>query len=149
MPIPFMTPKKELEYFEKNSKDSLLYGQGTYAICRKWLDHYAAKGYETFTTFSKAYFSADVKKRKEIFGKQQFCAMDSRGRRLYVWRKDLTNGTIWILTGGRGRGTSYEYNCDDGKEVALYIEFVYFLLEKNGIDNTMFKDFVEKYQSTH
>jgi hypothetical protein len=88
------------------------------------------KSKDTYTKFSTNFFSSSLPWRKEIFGKQDFCTSDSSGRRLYVWRINFVNGVLWILSGGNGRGTSYEWYSEDNKYEKLYEEILEFLLEK-------------------
>lgn len=92
-------------YFEKNSQGQFLYMDHTMA---DWTRQF----YETRESHSKftKLLQENIKEFKRIFGRQNFCTSDSENRRLYVWRLPLKSGDLWLLSGGNGRGTSYEWN---------------------------------------
>lgn len=62
--------------------------------------------YENFCNIHQL-FADNREKFKDSLGKQHFCTEDSSRRRLYVWKVELNNGNLWLLT-ARERGTSYE-----------------------------------------
>lgn len=87
--------------------------------------------FKPYSDFSTKFFSADIKWRKELLGKQDFCTSDSANRRLYVWKRELQNSTIWIISGGNGRGTSYEWYSDKPLDDVLYeiLEYLFDLYQ--------------------
>lgn len=124
----------EKKFFEKNSAGQPFYsfshGQKFSKLSLDMID----KGINTYKDFSTSFFSSNIPWRKEVFGKQVFCTSDSANRRLYVWRVDLNNGVLWIITGDNGRGTSYEWYSENNHYDELYDEIIEYLLKVYNLD---------------
>lgn len=113
---------KEKEYFENNSSGTFMYATN---YMQEVYDTIINDGLETYNAYS-ILMSTNIKLLKERLGRQDFCTSDSSGRRLYVWRRQLSSGSYWIITGGNGRGTSYEIDESvDVNEVMYDIIDVY------------------------
>lgn len=95
---------KEKDYFQNNAT-------GTFTFSTNYIQEVYDKiindGLDTYKEYSLL-MSTNIKLLKNILGRQDFCTSDSSGRRLYVWRRQLSGGSYWIITGGNGRGTTYE-----------------------------------------
>jgi hypothetical protein len=73
-----------------------------------WYNSYIDHGdVELYGRLSSGLFADNRKNFTDRLGKQDFCTLDSRCRRLHCWQIDLPNGILWILTAAE-RGTSYE-----------------------------------------
>lgn len=121
--------KKEKKFFEEHSEGQVFYSpilNGQFQKFYTTVIEEASK--DTYMKFSTNFFSSSLPWRKELFGKQDFCTSDSSNRRLYVWRINFVNGVLWILSGGNGRGTSYEWYSEDNKYEELYKELIEYLL---------------------
>lgn len=129
---------KEKKFFEEHSEGQFFYSP----ILNGRFQDFSSKvielkDIEIYKKFSTNFFSSSIPWRKENFGKQDFCTSDSSGRRLYVWRINLENGVLWILSGGNGRGTSYEWYSDSNTYQELYEEILKFLLDKYDLINDL------------
>jgi len=99
---------KEKLFFEQQSIGEFFFSSNYFV---EVYDKIIADGKQTFLDFSVVY---DENKKFLIdkLGKQKFCSMDSSCRRLYVWKRQLETGNYWIITGGNGRGSSYEVDAN-------------------------------------
>jgi len=125
---------KEKKFFEEHSEGQPLYsmshGGQFQALSSNLIEH----DMKTYIKLSSSFFSSDINGRKEMLGKQDFCTSDSCGRRLYVWKVQLNSGILWIVSGGNGRGTSYEWYSEEDKYDDLYREILDYLFNLYGID---------------
>lgn len=118
---------KEKKYFEEHSKGEFIYQSDKVALITNNLIN-ASQGepeFKPYSDYSTKFFSSDIKWRKELLGKHDFCTSDSANRRLYVWKRELQNSTIWIISGGNGRGTSYEWYSNKPLDGVIYEIFEY------------------------
>lgn len=99
---------KEKLFFEKKTIGEFFFSSNYFV---EVYDKIIADGKQSYLDFSVVY---DENKKFLIdkLGKQHFCSMDSSCRRLYVWKRQLETGNYWIITGGNGRGTTYEVDSD-------------------------------------
>lgn len=82
--------------------------------------------FEKFLKGSRIWYASDIELRKELFGKQSFCATYSSKN--WVWKIELEHGFLWILTSKEG--TTYEFYSPGGKDDELAEEIIAFLSEK-------------------
>ena len=131
-----MNPEKR--FFEENSVGQVFYsyshGGKFQMFTVKIIEN---KSKETYSKFSDCFYSSSIPWRKNLFGKQDFCTSDSQNRRLYVWRVNLNHGVLWILSGGNGRGTSYEWYSETNNYDELHEEIIEYLLSKYGLKDEL------------
>lgn len=129
-----MTNKEKL-FFEENAYYDIAGHENWY----KWREKkYKRKLSDVFVKKNRKGFEQihlilkeNIKDFKAIFGKQDFCTSDSSNRRLYVWKQEIENGCIWLITGGNGRGTSYEVSEHvQWENIENYLEELIQKLEK-------------------
>lgn len=109
---------KEKKYFESTKT--------IYMNCSpewmKWMEKAIESGREDWMKNSLL-LKENVQDFKKLFGKQSFCTQDSSCRRLYVWKKTLPSGYIWLMTAGNGRGTSYEVSeGTEWKHIQVFLD---------------------------
>jgi len=117
---------KERELFE-NSKTRCLF----YDLNNKTLQEWKQSQMNKSKTHIMAYMEIFSSRVKDLLSKERkhdFVTKDSAGRRIYAWRIELKNGTLWVLSGKSGRGTSYEYVSKNPEEFTK--EFIRFLEDK-------------------
>lgn len=109
---------KAKEYFEKNSIGEFLLSNPT--ISDWWFnDVYATK--EDYMKYTEI-LSDNRKVFTDLWGKQDFCVLDSGNRRCYVWNRKLNHGELWFIT-ARERGTSIEWSNDSPEFVQEVKEY--------------------------
>lgn len=118
----------EKEYFEQNSIGQPFYDPIYNDAFVAFSDKYM-KDKDSFIAFSENFYDSNIPNRKTIFGKQTFITSDSSNRRLYVWRIDLSNGILWIISGTRGRGTSYEWFSETNSYNSLFDNIIDYLYD--------------------
>lgn len=121
---------KEKKFFEENSEGQIFYSEGYSGV----LQNLAVKVIEnesmdTYCDYSTSLFGSNIPWKKEKLGKQDFCTSDSSNRRLYGWKINLDHGVLWILSGGNGRGTSYEWYSEKDQYDELFEDSVTFLFD--------------------
>lgn len=126
--------KADKKFFEEHSVGNPLYSMSHGGLFQVLCSNLIAHDIESYERLSTSFFSDDIKGRKETLGKQTFCTSDSCNRRLYVWRIDLEHGILWILSGGNGRGTSYEWYSETDQYDNLYQEIIEYLFNLYEID---------------
>lgn len=128
-----MKGNTEKEFFQKNSVGQIFSGE-YYSNFLKLHGSIVSKGKDCFIKFSKRFNGGTKSYYADLFGKHAFVTTDSSKRNIYVWKINLKNGTLWILNGANGRGTSYEWHSEQNKYHELYNEVIEFLFNKYEID---------------
>lgn len=93
--------KKEIEIYNASNKESL--------VATEWFSKWSVMRVQ-ISDFDHLQYLPAYNKQKflSLYGKQDFCTEDGSGRRLYVWRKELKSGNIWVLAGNQEKGTTFE-----------------------------------------
>lgn len=123
----------EKKFFEDNSAGQPFYSMSHGGKFQELCTRIVEDSFEKYSAFTTPFFTSDIKWRKELLGKQDFCTIDSARRRLYVWKAVLNHGILWIIAGGNGRGTSYEWYSEDDSYDELFEEIIEYLFNIYGI----------------
>lgn len=98
---------KEKTFFEDHSMGEFRYNSSYFEDIYQKIIVHSLDAYRRYSIIH----AENVTYLKDKLGKQDFCTSDSANRRLYVWKRSLPSGIYWIITGGNGRGTSYEVDA--------------------------------------
>lgn len=121
------TMNKEKKFFEENSEGLLIYNPQCYDYIFGNLVMKIMETKEDYLEWSNIMFGSNINERKDLYGRQSFCTSDSSNRRLYCWKIELNNGIVWILSGGNGRGTTFECYSPNQTYLEIAKEFLEFM----------------------